>query len=380
MVRPNRSTWFRSLAQWAAIVAVCTAIAWGLYVLLRPSLPLPALESDPIFEPGGGGLGTQLRSDLRDAHVVVPARPHPLPFRPLDSDYTEAITKRAIFNCSTNSERFRGVHEYAAEPAEGVIRIAAVGDSITFGHGVGDHLTYPHRLELRLGEGFEVINAGVPGQDSRRALAGLEARVLPLRPHIVIVCIGVNEMSNLPERIDPTRMQLWLSEELYAKVEREFADNLRAMEQACSEAGVHLVLLVPPVNSFSPFPDAIRFCRGAREVAQQNGIAMLDLQREFHAIEQQDGLELIHMDESQSVVAYRKGRADELLSVRVSPQRQQYISDRVYRFLDEEDVAMKLSLDGSHPNVIGLELIAEMVEPVILELVQGDPALQAIHP
>ena len=355
------------------MLVACTAVAWALYALLRPLLSQPVLESDPIFE-HQSGFGAQLRKNLRDARVVIPARPHPLPFLPMDPEYTGRITKRLTFTCSTNSDRFRGVREYTTVPAEGIVRIAVVGDSITFGHGVNDQTTYPQVLETRLGAGFEVINAGVPGQDSHRVLLDLEKRVLPFQPHVVVVCVGVNELSNSPERSDESQMQLWLSELRYWKEEQELAENLTAIEQVCVAAGVRLVLLVPPVNSFSPFPDAARFCRVVRHVAKERGLPCVDLQTEFQDAEEHNGLVLVHQQESQTVVRYQDGQPEELLTVPVSPTRQQYIADEVYDLLDAEPIAMSLSLDGSHPNARGMALIAELVQPLIVEIVEAAPS------
>jgi hypothetical protein len=50
----------------------------------------------------------------------------------------------------TNSEGYRGgEREYRARP-DGVYRILAVGDSVTFGFNVDQDDTYPHRLEVAL--------------------------------------------------------------------------------------------------------------------------------------------------------------------------------------------------------------------------------------
>lgn len=355
------------------MVVGCVGIAWGLHQLIRPALlPLPSLESDPIFD-HREGFGLMLRQELRDARVVVPSRPHPLPFRPLDPEYADRITQRTSFTCSTNAERFRGVEQYAAEPAPGVVRVITVGDSITFGHGVNDDQTYPHLLAQRLGAGYQVINAGVPGEDSEQALMDLTERVLPLNPHLVVLCVGVNEISSLPQRYDEDRLQLWLSEEIYGERERGLADNLAAIKEACEAAGIRLVILVPPANTFSPYPDAVRFNRVVRDSAQQLDVAYIDLEAEFRKVEEQQGLVLLHEGDSQLVVQYRNGRPETLLNARVEPTRQQYVSDEVYALLDSGTAAMTLSLDGCHPNVTGMELIAGQLEPVVRELFESAP-------
>lgn len=361
----------RRVLPWVFMFVGCVGVAWGLHQLIRPALPLPSMESDPIFD-HREGFGLMLRQDLRDAYVVVPARPHPLPFRPQEPAYTARITKRTSFTCSTNTERFRAVGEFSSQPAPGVVRIVAVGDSITFGHGVNDDETYPHLLAQHLGPGYEVINAGVPGEDSDQALMDLTERVLPLSPHLVVLCVGVNEISSLPQRYDEDHLQLWLSEELYRKEEQELADNLRTFKEACATMGVRLVILVPPVNTFSPYPDAARFNRVVRETAHQLEVAYIDLEAAFRQVEERNGLVLLHEDDSQVVVQYHNGRPKTLLTVPVEPTREQFVSDAVYELLDSSTASMTLALDGCHPNAAGMELIAETLAPVVQQMFETE--------
>lgn len=363
--------WIQPVLPWAVMVAGSVVVAWGLFQATRPALAVPPLESDPIFDQQEG-FGLVLRRGLRDARVVVPGRPHPLPFRGQDPEYADRITKRTTFTCSTNAGRFRGVREYSPVPDPDVVRIVTVGDSITFGHGVNDDETYPHLLQERLGAGFEVINAGVPGENSDQALMDLTERILPLGPQLVIVCVGVNEISSLPQRYDDNELQLWLSEDLYRIEEQEFADNLRAIEVACTAAGVELVFLVPPSNTFSPYPDAARFNRVVRQVVDQVGVTSIDLEEEFRRAEERNGLVLLHQGDTQSVVRYRRGRPETLLTVDVAPTREQFISDEVYDFLDREPVAMTMSMDGCHPTVEGMRLIVDLLEPVVEGLFGDD--------
>ncbi len=362
----------RPAYRWVAMLVICAGIAWGLYSLLRPHLPGPKSESDPILEGGPGLSPLMLRENLRDARGVIPARPHPLPFRPDEAQYAERITRRMTFLCSSNSAGFRGTREYAPAPAAGVVRVAAVGDSITFGYGVADDETYPHLLGERLGPGFEVLNAGVPGHDSTRTLWDLQNRVLPMQPGVVIVCTGVNEMLSLPERSEPARAKLWLSEPQYRSAEARLAGNLEAMQRACSEAGARLVLLVPPVNTLSPFPDSPRMGDVVREAARRLGVPWLDLEDEFRAVERQRGLVLEHGDGSQTLLSYEDGEPEVLLTAPAAPDREQYIVDEVYAVLDREPISPALSIDDCHPNPVGHGFIAELLEPLVREFAAAD--------
>lgn len=70
-------------------------------------------------------------------------------------------------------------------------RVLFLGDSITFGRGVGDDENYPRRCEAlwseALGQPVACFNAGVPGYDTVQELASLAAVGTLLRPQLVLV-------------------------------------------------------------------------------------------------------------------------------------------------------------------------------------------------
>ncbi len=78
-------------------------------------------------------------------------------------------------------------------------RIALVGDSFTFGLGVGDEDTIARRLAGELPEGDEVLNFGVPGYSTDQEVLLVERAVLPLHPDVVIllVCL-INDVFDNP--------------------------------------------------------------------------------------------------------------------------------------------------------------------------------------
>lgn len=72
----------------------------------------------------------------------------------------------------------------AVPKSPGTFRIACIGDSHTFGDGVGEQQTWPAHLEQALRERWpggelEVLNCGVNGYDSIEELVWLERYVLP---------------------------------------------------------------------------------------------------------------------------------------------------------------------------------------------------------
>lgn len=77
-------------------------------------------------------------------------------------------------------------------------RIAALGDSLTYGYGVLSHVAYPSRLaaelpQLRPQSAWRIYNRGVNGDTSREALLRLEGGVLRLQPHIAVILLGSND-------------------------------------------------------------------------------------------------------------------------------------------------------------------------------------------
>jgi lysophospholipase L1-like esterase len=92
-----------------------------------------------------------------------------------------------------NSLGFRGP-EISRERVDRVARIATVGDSTTFGRRE-EECAYPYLLQdLLRPRRVEVINAGVEGYRSDRALVHLQRDVVPLHPDLVTVFIGWDDL------------------------------------------------------------------------------------------------------------------------------------------------------------------------------------------
>lgn len=98
-----------------------------------------------------------------------------------------------------NSQGFRGplVEE---EPPPDVVRIAAIGDSHTFGTGVADDEPWPAVLgyALRALPGAprcQVMNCGVPSLDTEEVMVWFETHVLPYQPDLVVYALFPNDTS-----------------------------------------------------------------------------------------------------------------------------------------------------------------------------------------
>ncbi|KPL18669.1 MAG: hypothetical protein AMJ92_07020 [candidate division Zixibacteria bacterium SM23_81] len=86
----------------------------------------------------------------------------------------------------TNSHGFRANKDYSYEKAPGKKRILAIGDSFTFGHGVGNDETYTAFLEDLI-PNTEVINLGVSAYGTDQQLLVLETKGLKYHPDVVIL-------------------------------------------------------------------------------------------------------------------------------------------------------------------------------------------------
>jgi len=74
------------------------------------------------------------------------------------------------------------------------VNIICFGDSLTFGTGAPPGQSYPTRLSEMIGQ--QVINAGIPGDTTARALLRLERDVLSLSPRLVLITLGGNDLKN----------------------------------------------------------------------------------------------------------------------------------------------------------------------------------------
>ena len=109
----------------------------------------------------------------------------------------ELIPNSTRDHIRVNSLGFRGP-EISQRPEEGVIRIAVIGDSETFGAHLAEADTFSVRIENRLEEiypqsRFEVLNLGVPGYNTAQEYRLLQTKVLGLAPHIVLLRYSFND-------------------------------------------------------------------------------------------------------------------------------------------------------------------------------------------
>jgi hypothetical protein len=96
-----------------------------------------------------------------------------------------------------NRQGLRGAE--LREPRPAGERIIVTGDSVVFGHGVGDGETFPKRLEAIFaseGRDVEVLNAGVKGYGTDQSLRYFELRLEPLRPDVLVFAVNANDVAD----------------------------------------------------------------------------------------------------------------------------------------------------------------------------------------
>ena len=152
------------------------------------------------------------------------------------------IAGAVFFKQSTNNE----INPIAKKDAV----ILAFGDSLTYGYGVEQTLSYPLKLEEKLG--VKVINAGVSGEESSEGLKRLP-RFLKGKPDIVILCHGANDI------LRKNSMKL-------------MKENLLAMVDMIQESGAKVILVGVPDISFLVFsPHSIY-----KEIAKEKNVLYED--------------------------------------------------------------------------------------------------------
>ena len=114
--------------------------------------------------------------------------------------------------------------------------ILAFGNSLTFGTGAGSEQSYPTILSDLIDR--EVINAGVPGEETAQGLARLTDVLDDYQPELLILCHGGNDILRKRNRQDT-------------------AKNLGAMIQMAKDRNIEVILVGVP--AFGPLVSTANF-------------------------------------------------------------------------------------------------------------------------
>ena len=164
------------------------------------------------------------------------------------------------------------------EAREGLRRIAVLGDSVAYGHGLEAAQAFPHLLERTLrasGHDVEVFNIALPGWSTRQERIAYERIARKYKPSEVVLAVCLNDLAELQINLTKppgflltlfkhsatVRMALGASkreigavEELFtagdsARVEnafRLFFDEVRALRSEVAKDGAALEVVVFP--------------------------------------------------------------------------------------------------------------------------------------
>lgn len=163
-----------------------------------------------------------------------------------------------------------------ASSASAQIKVACVGDSITFGYGLPNSGTqsYPAQLQAQLGSGYVVGNFGLNGATVQKSTPKSYWRTSQYRksktfaPNIVVIMLGTND----------SKSGNWDA----AKFNADYRALVAEYWNLATQPEVY-VCLIPPVyspNAFGPTFEPVfiqnTVVPAIREIATQTGMPLVD--------------------------------------------------------------------------------------------------------
>ena len=159
------------------------------------------------------------------------------------------------------------------------VRVACVGDSITYGHGIKDRLhdAYPGVLSSMLGDKYDVRNFGVSGTTVMKGTdmpymnEQAYRDALEFNPKIVTIKLGTND----------SKPYNWKEQEHFKQDLKTLIDSFKALP---SKPKIWLCLPVPAyghawsINDSTIYNGVIPYIK---EVAQEENLPVIDLNTPF---------------------------------------------------------------------------------------------------
>lgn len=203
------------------------------------------------------------------------------------------------------------------------VGIVALGDSITKGvrSGVNAEQTFPARLESNLQQHdipAQVTNVGIGGERTDQALERLERDVIARKPRVVLIMYGTND-SYADQGAQKSRLDV-----------PQYRENLLLLVQRLRAANIQPLLMTPPRWAHDASPNGVGenpnvrlepFVEACREVAAQHKVPFVDHYAHWSQAAQQG------------------------------------------KNLNE------WTTDGCHPNAAGHAEMAQLIKPVVRELI-----------
>jgi acyl-CoA thioesterase I len=155
-----------------------------------------------------------------------------------------------------NLARYREANAKLGLPAEGESRVVFLGDSITQGWDLSVSF-----------KGKPYVNRGISGQTTPQILLRFRQDVLALKPDIVVILAGTNDLA---ENTGPTTVGM-------------IEDNLKSMAELARENGVRAILasvlpaaVYPWKQEIQPIDKILALNQWMKEYAGKEGILYLD--------------------------------------------------------------------------------------------------------
>ena len=203
---------------------------------------------------------------------------------------------------------------------KGKIKVACVGDSITFGARLDDPSvdSYPAQLQTLLGDRYEVKNFGVGGctliRKGRPTVWDEVGKILEMNPDVVVISLGTNDTCGMGTCGD---RKCWEYKDEYESDYRDLIDTLQTL----------------------PSKPKIKLCAPSPMVLETPGLS----------------------DERIEGLTIRKPRLQELISMvkNLAQEKKVELID-LNSPLDGKS-ELFTEMDGVHPNKAGYRAIAELV-------------------
>lgn len=326
----------------AAIVTSLAVLAWVSWQ--RSQRPQQSAEIVEQWSDLDGE--AWLLPNLRNTSVAQPDRPHS--FQEVHAwrkgEYS-GLTRVRSYQLRTNSDRMRGPE--LKPKANGMLRIIALGDSVTHGWGVSEEESFPNVLGERLrsrGVPAEVLNAGVPSNTDVAMQRWCTRKAVAMNPDLIIWTRRVHQRGPNPH-----------------------VTYNRAV-QACKKAtGVPIIVALPPVSTF----DRKGSEKWPSEYAQINtdlgdvASAIIEMTPVFRAAQAGRGVVLETRGLKLAVVDQTHGTP----IIEVPPIARDLPAEIYALFERDPNIREALFFDDGHPDAEGFRVFADaLVEPVLAAL------------